>query len=186
MRYAAVAPDVTLTAARPVGGALRRGANWAFWAWFAVVALVAVLLAGAWVIGWRVDIVRSASMAPTVPEGSVAIIAPVAPRAVTEGDVIRFRQGDEGGTRRVLHRVVGVERLDTGRLAFTTQGDANVTPDPRVVLDSQVEGRLVFHVPRLGSVMQTLRSPAGLVVLVGLPLAAGVVAVAAGRKRSPQ
>jgi len=175
--------EVSLTAkAAPWRAAANRGANLVFWLWFAALGVLLVFLAVAWLIGWRVDIVQTGSMAPTIPEGSVAVIAPVAGRAVQEGDVVRFRQAGPEGGRLVLHRVVAVVENEGGRRSFTTQGDANRTPDPRPITESAITGRMVFHVPKLGSVLLALREPTGLVLLIGLPLAAGVASLLWSRR----
>jgi hypothetical protein len=55
--------------------------------------------------------------------------------------------------------------------------------DPRPVYGEQVEGRLVFDTPRLGVAVDLFRQPAGLALLVGLPIAAGVMAELLGRSR---
>jgi signal peptidase len=156
-----------------------------FWVVFGLLAIVLLLLAATWAIGWQVDIVRSGSMAPTVPRGSVAVIAPISPRAVQPGDVIRFRSRAPGDDRLVLHRVVRTEAAPGGLTAFWTQGDANATPDPRPVYDQQLQGRMVFHVPRLGAVFYALRSPVGLALLVGAPLAISIASEVLGRRGTP-
>ena len=165
------------------GAILRTGANWAFWVWLVATAATLGIFATLWILGWQVDIVRSASMQPAIPRDSVALIAPIAPGSVRDGDVIRFRLSDDGDERLVLHRVVSVEAADGGLLIFRTQGDANSSPDPRAVYGEQVEGRLVFHIPWLGGVVDLFRQPVGLALLVGLPIAVGLMAEAYGRIR---
>lgn len=135
--------------------------------WIFALASVFVGLAAAWLAGWRLENVQSASMAPVIPKGSLAVVIPVSPREIESGDIISFFDPAHRETR-ILHRVADV--LDRGAegLFFRTQGDANATPDPLVVPAGLVEGGLRWHVPRLGSVAWMLRPPAGLAVLVAM------------------
>lgn len=98
-----------------------------------VIAVVALLGRGADV---RLVPVLSASMAPHVPMGAIAVTTAVAPDDVAEGDVIAFAPPppfSTVGDRPVLHRVVAVDVLPDGTRTVRTQGDANPAPDPWTV-----------------------------------------------------
>lgn len=144
--------------AAPVAGA---------WTLVIVGALAAVI--AAWLAGWRLQSIDSASMSPTLPVGSLAIVVPGSGEDAQTGDVIAFRDPVDPH-RRLLHRIIGATTSDTEQRYFETQGDGNPAPDPLFVPASNVEGRLVWHVPHLGRAAWALRPPLGLVVLAGLPL----------------
>lgn len=137
----------------------------------AVVLLLMVLGVGlAWLADWRLVVVETGSMEPTIPENSLALVVPAAPRTIEVGDVIRFRDPANRGNA-VLHRVVRVVD-QRGERAFETQGDANNAVDGLLVSDDDLAGRLRFHVPKVGGVASALASGTGLLILVGLPLLA--------------
>ena len=100
-------------------------------------------------------VVRSGSMAPALPVGSLALARPAPVEEIERGDVISVVRGD--GTR-VTHRVVGVEGSGALR-RLITQGDANSRPDTEPVTASEVD-RVVLTLPTVGRVLQLRGSTA--------------------------
>lgn len=113
----------------------------------------------------EVKIVKSGSMEPAIPTGSVVVIAPA--RAYVVGDVITF---GEDSPREVptTHRIVAVEGVGE-RAVYTTKGDANEEPDVAPVAAREVIGRVWLHVPYAGFVLDFARKPMGFALLIGLP-----------------
>lgn len=108
--------------------------------------------------------VRSPSMAPALGVGDLVVAKRVAPDDVRPGDVIAFQVGT--GTT-VTHRVVGMTATDEGPM-FTTQGDANGTPDPVAARAEQLQGRLAGSVALLGYVLAMLSMPSGITALFSI------------------
>ena len=108
---------------------------------------------------YRTLTVLSGSMRPTIPEGSVVVVTPVALGQVRVGDVITYRIPVDD-RRVVSHRVVEV--VEGGdHPVVRTQGDANAAPDPWLArLDSEPAWRVRAAVPKLGYLIQSLRRPA--------------------------
>lgn len=150
--------------------------------WTLIITIVFTALAVAWLAGWRLQNVQSASMAPLIPKGSLAVVAPMNPRDIEAGDVISFLDPADRRAR-ILHRVEAVlDRGAEGRY-FRTQGDANTTPDALVVPAHLVEGTLRWHSPRLGAIAWALRPPVGLVTLIALSTAASFLGKGPGLRR---
>ena len=124
---------------------------------------------------YQVATVLSASMRPTMPEGSMVLITPMAARDVRVGDVVTYQIPVED-RRVVTHRVVEV--LEGGdQPVIRTQGDANDTPDPWTArLAAGPLWKVRTALPRLGYGVKALRAPAvqRLCVLV-LPLVMCVI-----------
>lgn len=108
--------------------------------------------------------VRSPSMAPALGVGDLVLAERVPPADVRPGDVIAFQVG--AGTT-VAHRVVGVRATDDGPV-FTTQGDANETPDPVAARAEQLRGRLAGSMAFLGFVLAMLTMPSGIAALFSI------------------
>jgi signal peptidase len=106
-------------------------------------------------LGWRMDVVQSGSMSPSIGVGDLAVTVPSSPDALHVGDVVTFRCPD--GTL-VCHRVV---EINVTASTLITQGDANEGPDPDPVRFDQVMGRVVVSVPLLGYAFTFLRGPFG-------------------------
>jgi len=123
--------------------------------------------------GWRVDGLRSGSMAPLLNTGDMVVTRPVVPEAVKVGDIIIFRSVDKRANL-ISHRVIAVEH--NSPLSFRTKGDANENPDPFVVPAANLVGELAFHASLLGYAVLFLQTKSGLLASLVIP---GVVIIAA-------
>lgn len=143
-----------------------------------LLAVIAISLgAGAVAFGSRIleyeaYVVRTGSMAPTIPSGSVVVVEPVSPLALREGDILSYRR-PAAPPITVTHRIVFLrlnedERNPAPRIR--TQGDANGTPDPWQIELYGVAWRAVFWVPWLGYLYDAAREPFAQLVLVGVPI----------------
>ena len=103
-------------------------------------------------------------MASALGVGDLVVAERVAAADVQPGDVIAFQVG--GGTT-VTHRVVSVTATDDGPV-FTTQGDANGSPDPVATRAEQVQGRLAGSIALLGFVLAMLTMPSGIAALFSI------------------
>lgn len=138
---------------------------------FAVVVVGAL---GLWLVthlapvaGYGVFAVRSGSMNPALEVGDFAVTRMVDPSEITPGDVITI---DTGSQSVLTHRVVAVQATDDGPV-FTTQGDANATPDPVAARGEQLHGRVDWRVPLLGFVLAMIAMPTGILALVSIAAA---------------
>jgi signal peptidase len=154
--------------------ARRRGRGGWLWLPVATVTVslllpVAVFVVWSVLTGHRLEAVRSGSMTPTYSVGSMLVVKTVDPSNVRVGTPLSFITAD--GKVIETHRVIQVLQ-DKNGLAFRTQGDANLKPDPDTVPASAVRGSVKWSVPRVGELMLWLRWPRGFLVLVVTPLAA--------------
>ena len=147
-----------------------------------VLVTASTLLLGVVVVGgatgrWRLLPVRTGSMTPHAPQGSVIVVHPTPVSRVRRGDVIVF-QAPIPGHPLVVHRVY---RLLPGRSGpvVLTKGDANPVPDPwRFRIRSQTVWRGGMVVPELGNLLfllesgdarvATLATATALVAMIGL------------------
>lgn len=119
--------------------------------------------------GYRISVVRSGSMTPTLHVGDLVVSRPVTPLQLRPGDLVTFKSQAVGGAA-VTHRVVSVKIA--GALAtVVTKGDANqVTEQWNVPVATRL-GLGVAHVDGVGRWLGQLGSRwvrAGAVALVGL------------------
>lgn len=138
-----------------------------------ILALM-ILLAGAGLMlaDIRPAIVVSGSMEPVIHTGSMVFVD-TNERDIVERDIIAF---DAEGTT-VTHRVVGI-RED----GFVTKGDANESNDPGIVGQSDVEGKVVMWIPKIGYASAALRSPAGIMLLISSGIALLLMNYALGKE----
>jgi len=137
----------------------------------AIVTLVVLGLAaislGPKVLPYQALVVRSGSMAPTIPTGSVVFYTKRAAAKVKVGDVIVFAKPGQPNEK-VTHRVYQIGSAPTGRY-FVTKGDANGAPDDWRVPATGTGWVESFHVPYVGYLLADLQSPLGKVLLLLIP-----------------
>lgn len=99
-------------------------------------------------------VVLSGSMEPTLSVGDLIFVTE---REIYEvGDVVVFQDGQD----LVVHRIIAVQ--DT---VVQTQGDANNAADSPIDI-SLVKGKVLFHLPWIGRVVQLLKTPVGIILLL--------------------
>lgn len=104
----------------------------------------------------RMFIVMSGSMEPSISTGSL-IIADTTKKEPAAGEVVTYSMGET----RVTHRVIRLEQDGS----LITKGDANPSEDPAPVKLDQIEGTVLFAVPKAGSMIISLRSPSAVCFL---------------------
>lgn len=144
-----------------------------------VVAWVVMIAAGLVVLGlvaitigprflpYQALIVRSGSMSPTIPTGSIVFYTKIASAKVKVGDIIVFsKPGDP--TEKVTHRVYQIGHSATGEY-FVTKGDANGTPDDWRVPAVGTGWIERFHVSSIGYALVYLQSTLARLLLLVIP-----------------
>lgn len=121
-----------------------------------VVALLALLLVGARILGLQTYVVLSGSMEPYYHVGSVIYVKEVPPETLQVGDDISFLISENTVA---THRIVEVLQ-DGSFLRFRTKGTANTTTDEPVPAD-KVLGKVVGTIPLLGYVFDFVKHPPG-------------------------
>jgi len=106
----------------------------------------------------------SGSMEPAIPIGSIVIIKDASAQDVRVNDVLAFKTE---GTN-VIHRVIEITNEDS-TLYFKTKGDANEDPDPGLVGEDQIMGKLLLVIPFYGYLINFARTPFGFLSLVMIP-----------------
>ncbi len=113
----------------------------------------------------EMKIVKSGSMEPGIPTGSLVIVKPESMYA--KGDVITFGK-DTKADIPTTHRIVTISDAN-GETTYTVKGDANEEADPNPVNERTVIGKVIFHLPYVGFVLDFARHPLGFALLIGVP-----------------
>ena len=104
-------------------------------------------------------------MTPTLHGGDLAVVRKQ--QTYHRGDIIAYRipNGRPGAGNDVIHRIVG----GNGVTGFVTRGDHNPYVDPLWhPTNTDVIGKVWFHLPHFATTVARLRSPAALAVAVGI------------------
>ena len=125
------------------------------------------------IFGYKFFYVLTGSMEPTIHAGALTVTKESASGEYEIGDIITFKsKNTQIYGQPNTHRIVG-EYEKFGKHFYVTQGDANNTPDPEPVSQSEIYGKVVWYSGRLnwlGSVITFLLTPFGFLLVILLPI----------------
>ena len=132
------------------------------WSAVTTIILVALILVVAAMyvpklFGAEPMIVLSGSMEPTYHVGSLLYVEEADADEIEVGDAITFYISED---TLVTHRVVAINEDGT----YTTKGDANDENDGGSVAYSDIVGKPVFNIPKLGYLADKLTSTGGKII----------------------
>ena len=116
-------------------------------------------------------VVLSGSMIPAIQIKDIVVTKKIPEEKLEIGDIITFISPDPrfGGIS-VTHRII--EKLydeSKGIYTYKTQGDANNVADAVPVPNSNILGKVILKVPKLGYIQDIVSSKGGLIILVLIP-----------------
>jgi signal peptidase I len=135
-----------------------------------VLCVIAAVAAAAF--GVTPLIVRSGSMEPALPVGSLALAETVLAHEVGTGDIVSIVDDRD---QRITHRVVAIRSSADGSTTIRTKGDANRVDDPAPTVVTSVD-RVFWTLPFAGYVAAWMSTPAAWALC--LLVAAGLAFVA--------
>ncbi|ALE05170.1 peptidase S26 [Arthrobacter sp. ERGS1:01] len=119
----------------------------------ALAALVLVLIPMA--TGSQSYTVLTNSMAPKYAPGTFLVVKPEPFAALKLGDIVTY-QLESGKPAVISHRIIAIGATQAGERVLTTKGDNNSVADPNPVREVQVKGKLLYAVPYVGFVANTV------------------------------
>lgn len=132
-----------------------------------IVAGLVAITVGPRFLPYQALVVRSGSMEPAIPTGSVVFYKHVNAADVKVGQVIVFSKPGQPNER-ITHRVYKIGTGATGKY-FVTKGDANGAPDDWRVPAVGKGWVASFHVPTLGYVLADMQSTTARLLLLLIP-----------------
>ena len=114
-------------------------------------------------------VIVSGSMEPLIKVRDAVIIKRTTEDRIKKGDVVTYRSADPAFSGILItHRVVSIEEKD-GEKVYITKGDHNETIDRTPVSFSQIQGKVVMRVPKIGYIKYFLVDYYGWIIAVVLP-----------------
>jgi signal peptidase I len=161
--------------------------NWRYIkrALLATSLLIAVGAGGSFAIaqfhGNKMLSVQSGSMVPVLHKGDLVSVNPVPDSKLKVGDVITYIK-PSNANQTVTHRIIQLPNL-SNQHRYIVKGDANASADPAVPAN-KIVGRVGYHVPYVGFLIDLLHKPIGLAILIWFP--ALVIVIGETQKLSKQ
>src|ERR1700760_2327099 len=131
-----------------------------------VLCVATFALFGLGATGWKALAVPTGSMRPHITPGSVVFVHRVPISSLRVGDVITYNTAKSGLT--ISHRIIKTYLIGGKIPGFVTKGDANKLPDAPIA-GGAVVGKVMWHVPHLGSWMIGGKTWVSVALLVYLP-----------------
>lgn len=124
------------------------------------------------ILGYKFFMVLDGKMDKSISYGDLLITRNVDPNDLSKEDVVAFRNN----TNRVtVHRVEDITSDEDGRV-FVMQTASNEVGDTKYVHDSQVEGVIIYRIPKLGAILIKYQEPPiFLAILFVVAIIGGVV-----------
>lgn len=103
--------------------------------------------------GYKAYIITTDSMKPSINAGDVSIVKETQEDKIEIGDVITFKKEDKV----ITHRITNIEEKD-GKKMYTTKGDNNNLEDKEKIEYSDIKGKNVLTIPKLGYIINALEN----------------------------
>ena len=115
-------------------------------------------------------IIISPSMEPTIKVEDAIVIVREEPENLKVGDIITFTSNDPRYSGLIItHRIVGIQKSDTGSFLFRTKGDNNNSEDAALVPSDNIYGRVILKIPKIGYIQYVLTQAYGWLIIVVIP-----------------
>ena len=105
------------------------------------------------IFGIKTFTIISSSMEPTFKIDDIIFVKKIDENQLQIGDIISFIQDKDI----ITHRIEKIEKNESG-LVFITKGDANSTTDINKVKLSQIEGKYIFKISKVGKIFYILKN----------------------------
>lgn len=106
------------------------------------------------IFGIKTFCIISGSMEPAIQVNDVVLIKEVPQSEINKGDIISFNSAGEI----ITHRIINIEISNSGELLYTTQGDANNIEDDAKIIFTDIEGKYIGKIPKIGKIILALKS----------------------------
>lgn len=114
-------------------------------------------------------VIITGSMEPNVKIFDAVITVRESKEDIKVNDIITFVSPNphhNGAT--ITHRVIGIVKLDNGKVSYRTKGDSNPIPDSSLVNYENIVGKVILKIPKVGY-LQSVISNNKLLVLIVIP-----------------
>lgn len=123
------------------------------------------------VFGYKMFIVLSDSMKATdFAAGDIVVVKSVDPTTLKEGDIIAYSsQNPDNFGETVTHKIRSKTMDANGDAGFITYGTTTNTDDETVVTYPYINGKYVFHLPKVGTFFNFLKTTPGYIICILIP-----------------
>jgi len=127
---------------------------------------------------FKILMVQSGSMEPTIHIGSVVFVKPVPSNSSGQadykiGDIITFGQISKTKTP-TTHRILDI-KVNAGEPLYITKGDANNGQDQKEISKNEIIGKVLLDIPYLGYAVSFAKTKLGFALIIIIPALAVIL-----------
>ena len=110
-------------------------------------------------------------MLPEIKVYDVVVTKKIAPKDLKMDDVITFASSDSRFEGTIItHRIINTYHdANTGAYTFQTKGDNNNVADSALVQSSNIYGKVILKIPKLGYLQRFLAQQGGWIIVILIP-----------------
>ena len=105
------------------------------------------------IFGYKTFTIISNSMEPTIKKNDIIIVKSVDRNQIQMNDIITYKVDGEI----VTHRIIDYRKLND-EIIYTTKGDNNEVTDIHEVIYSNIEGKYINKIPKVGKLFLLLKN----------------------------
>ena len=113
------------------------------------------------IFGIKTFTIISGSMEPTFEIDDVIFVKEYNINELEKGDIISFVQGEDI----ITHRIDKIDKNEKETI-FITKGDANNVTDTNKVKASQIEGKYIFKISKVGKILNILKNKVIFIIVI--------------------
>lgn len=123
------------------------------------------------IFGYKAFIVLTDSMKATdFAAGDIVIVKNVDPTTLNEGDIITYSsQNPDSFGQPITHKIRSKTRDANGDPGFITYGTTTNVDDETVVTFPYINGKYIFHLPKVGIFFDFLKTTPGYIICILIP-----------------
>ena len=100
-------------------------------------------------------------MQPTLEINDIIVTKRCKLENLKKGDIITFSEDN----KIISHRIVQIINKTESKV-FVTQGDNNEIVDEDYVQENQIYGKVIFHIPKIGRIVEYIQNKEGFVRII--------------------
>ena len=124
------------------------------------------------IFGYKMFVVLDENMDQAIEYGDLVFTHNIAPKNLKRNSLIAFRNNTNKVT---IHRIINITKEDFG-IQFEMQNSKNEVGDTKYVKGEQVEGIVIYRIPKIGIILYKIQEPYIILILIGIVLIIGLIA----------
>lgn len=117
--------------------------------------------------GYTPFIILSGSMEPTIKTNDVIITNKIAESNIQVGDILSYQSSEDDIV--ITHRLIEIKE-ENGQKIYIFKGDNNTTEDEEKVTYSNIQGKYLYSIPYIGTLVTYVKTPSGMAMVIAVIL----------------